>query len=623
MFRKLNLFVLCESQESLRSEWTIFGADFASAVQKLVRLKRKLIGAAHVLNQIAELTKASERQSKHSSGLLVLRAADDAATSRRHGKTAKSSTASARHMDAFDVGAYLGRGGFATVYRAVERASGRTVALKVVDTRKLREAGVDRERLEREVALHGACDHERIVRCEGSFRFNEERLGTEDDRVEDFEGVCLVLEYCSNSDLRQLLKRKGKLADEEAKIYLRGVLQGLEYLHSKNIVHRDVKLANVLLDDKHRTKLCDFGVAASIEEGERWTLCGTPNYVAPEIVNGNASHDTAVDLWSVGCLAHALLAGCPAPVQAKARAALGGKARVVHDGDISPSLSAAAASFIRRLLRKDPAERPSASEALRDPFLCDAWRSTTDERWEAKASERINVDCSDLEFEATTPRQAVSIRDGVARIAWLSARGQVTMEASDDRVRVAANGRDLYDATVDALPARFAALYGHLAKCITLVRSRTPRVICRYGHVECTLMSNGPLGDVRLRWRDGCAARYSLASGCFELRLPNSQIHAYTPPSGNALPGDAPDVRVAAYLKDARSGVRKCLRAAARFAGEKSPIVVDVRAPQTPPRPTKKLIETSGRSTSSRATQLPAADLSFVSELTAATRVAG
>ncbi len=553
----------------------------------------------------------------------MLRAAYKTAISRRRRKTAKSSTASARPMDAFDVGAYLGRGGFATVYRAVERATGRTVALKVVDTRKLREAGVDRERLEREVALHSTCDHERIVRCEGSFAFNEQRLGTEDDSVEDFEGVCLILEYCSNSDLRQLLKRKGRLNDEEAKTYLRGVLEGLEYLHSRNVVHRDVKLANVLLDDNHKTKLCDFGVAACTEEGERWTLCGTPNYVAPEIVNGETAHGTAVDLWSVGCLAHALLAGCPAPVQAKARAALGGKKRSVDGGDISPSLSPEASAFIRRLLRKDPAERPSASEALRDPFLCDAWGNSTDQQWEAKASERLNVDCSDLEFEATTPKQQVCIRDGVARVSWLSARGQVTMEASDDRVRVAANGLQLYNGTVDALPARFAALYGHLAKCITLVRSRTPRVVCRYGHVECTLMSNGPLADVRLRWRDGCAARYSLASGCFELRLPDSSIHAYTPPSGNALPGDAPDLRVASYLKDARSGVRKCLRAAARFSTEKSPIVVDVRAPRTPPRPTKKLVETSGRSTSSRATQPPVADLSFVSELTAATRVAG
>ena len=160
-------------------------------------------------------------------------------------------------------------------------------------------------------------------------------------------------------------------------IYLRGVLQGLEYLHSRNIVHRDVKLANVLLDDKHRTKLCDFGVAACTEEGERWTLCGTPNYVAPEIVNGDASHDTAVDLWSVGCLAHALLAGCPAPVQSKARAALGGKARVWmahpphyrHCGVIYPEV-----------VEKGSFERPSLCAA--GPFLCDAGHST-DERWEA------------------------------------------------------------------------------------------------------------------------------------------------------------------------------------------------------------------------------------------------
>ena len=68
-------------------------------------------------------------------------------------------------------------------------------------------------------------------------------------------------------------------------------------------------------------------------------------------------------------------------------------------------------------------------------------------------------------------------------------------------------------------------------------------------------MSNGPLADVRLRWRDGCAgAAYSLAGGCFELRLPDSEYTRLHAPSGNALPGDAPDVRVASYLKDARSG---------------------------------------------------------------------
>ena len=197
------------------------------------------------------------------------------------------------------------------------------------------------------------------------------------------------------------------------------------------------------------------------------------------------------------------------------------------------------------------------------------------------------------------------------------------MEASDDRVRVAANGRELYNETVDALPARFAALYGHLAKCITLVRSRTPRVICRYGNVECVLMSNGPLGDVRLRWRDGCAARYSLATGCFELRLPDATIHAYTPPSGNALPGDAPDLRVAAYLKDARSGVRKCLRAAARFAGEEIPDRRRRARASHAAAADEKADRDVGPVDELARAQPPVADLSFVSELTAATRVAG
>lgn len=550
-------------------------------------------------------------------------------------------------MDAFDVGAYLGRGGFATVYRAVERATGRTVALKVVDTHKLREAGVDAERLEREMALHATCMNERVVTLQGSFAFDSRRdLGTEDDACDHVQGVCLVLEYCPGGDLRQLLKRKGRLTDAEARVYLKGVLKGLAYLHAKNIAHRDIKLSNVLLDATNQIKLCDFGVAASIVDGERWTLCGTPNYVAPEIVAGDQAHSTAVDLWSVGCLAHALLAGRPAPVQARARTALGGRPRGEDDDSLSATLSPLASAFVRRLLQEDPLQRPSAEQALRDPFLTnarpplgalspnviatphkavDAWAAACDDRWEAKVAQRCDeiIDCSHLEFAATTPKQTVAIADGLAKITWRCAKGAVTLEASGTRVRVSASTGASRAYTRTDLPARFLILYCHLAKCVALVRSRTVRVACRYGAgVECALMANGPLCDVRLRWRDGCRARYSLATGGFELQLPDATVHAYTPSQGTSLPTDAPDARVALYLRDARSGVRKCLRAAQRFEGAKFPIVVDVRAPSTPRRrPPKKLAATSGRSTSSHTTQ-PLANLSFVSDLTAATRVA-
>ena len=114
-------------------------------------------------------------------------------------------------------------------------------------------------------------------------------------------------------------------------------------------------------------------------------------------------------------------------------AALGGKKRSVEDGDISPSLSPEASAFIRRLLRKDP---PNGRRLPKGPLPLRRVGHSTDERWEAKASERLNVDCSDLEFEATTPKQQARIRDGVARTAWLGARGTADHGASDERVRV-------------------------------------------------------------------------------------------------------------------------------------------------------------------------------------------
>ena len=215
-------------------------------------------------------------------------------------------------MEAYDVGAFLGRGGFASVFRAIERSSGRTVALKVVDLGKLSAAGVGEERLRREVALHRSLAHERVVACYDAFETSREDCVRLLDEAAAGEGegegdagdaggggeryAVLVLEYCGGGDLRDLVRRLGRVPEGVARGVLRQVCEGLAYLHDRcGVAHRDLKLSNVLLCEPLgpdgrgpvRAKLCDFGVAGDLGGGaERFTLCGTPNYIAPEIVAG-------------------------------------------------------------------------------------------------------------------------------------------------------------------------------------------------------------------------------------------------------------------------------------------------------------------------------------------------
>ncbi|KAJ1460679.1 kinase-like domain-containing protein, partial [Pelagophyceae sp. CCMP2097] len=219
-------------------------------------------------------------------------------------------------MERFDVGVLLGRGGFAAVFRALERSTGRSVAIKMIAKQRLTDPGLA-ARLQREVALHSSLRHAHVVRLYEYF----ETVGAAacaagaqlDPETDDCEYVCLVLEYCGGGDLRQLLQREGKLGEAAAKAVLRQICAGVAYLHESRVVHRDLKLANVLLCADGTVKICDFGVAATRgtfdQPEERWTLCGTPNYIAPEVVAGTEAHGTPADAWSIGCVAFALLTG--------------------------------------------------------------------------------------------------------------------------------------------------------------------------------------------------------------------------------------------------------------------------------------------------------------------------
>lgn len=170
-------------------------------------------------------------------------------------------------LDDFDVGQELGKGGFAVVYRARVRLSGMEVALKVVDKQRACEhlatcsAGDSRglsgtelacERVANEVRLHWGLKHPTLVELLDFF---------EDERF-----VYLVLELCGGGDLYRWLRRRGALGEEEARGYMGQLLAGLAYLHERGVMHRDLKLSNLLLsEDGRRLRIGDFGLAVKLE----------------------------------------------------------------------------------------------------------------------------------------------------------------------------------------------------------------------------------------------------------------------------------------------------------------------------------------------------------------------
>jgi serine/threonine protein kinase len=266
--------------------------------------------------------------------------------------------AAADSASGLDIGQILGKGGFAeAVYLARVRTTGQEVALKVVSKTK---AGGDvaAARLAAEVKLHRGLSHPAVVGLAGSF---------EDDRF-----AYLSLELCGGGDLYRFLRRHGSLELETAAAYTGQIASGLAYLHSLGILHRDLKLSNLLLSvDYRRVKISDFGLAAKVVPqagGERHTLCGTPNYMAPEVAS-RRPYSFPADLWSVGCLLYSMIMG-RAPFQGRTVAHT--LSNVMMGKWAEPSaenVSVEARQVLRGLLCTDPSQRMSLEDLGYHDFL--------------------------------------------------------------------------------------------------------------------------------------------------------------------------------------------------------------------------------------------------------------
>ncbi|KAJ8940046.1 hypothetical protein NQ314_010878 [Rhamnusium bicolor] len=158
------------------------------------------------------------------------------------------------------------------------------------------------------------------------------------------------------------------LTEPETRYYMKQILNGVNYLHSNRIIHRDLKLGNLFLNDELVVKIGDFGLAAKIEyDGERKkTLCGTPNYIAPEILN-KKGHSFEVDIWSMGCIMYTLLIGRP-PFETNSLKETYSRIKKC-DYRISSNISASAKHMIMLMLQPEPTSRPTCDQLLRHDFI--------------------------------------------------------------------------------------------------------------------------------------------------------------------------------------------------------------------------------------------------------------
>lgn len=262
-------------------------------------------------------------------------------------------------------GALIGAGSFGKVFLGMNAKMGLLMAVKQVELPTSDEAATRRRRymiesLEAEIALLKTIQHPNIVHYLDSYA--------------DGEFLNIFLEYVPGGSVVALLRNYGAFEEQLVQNFVRQILQGLFFLHSQAIVHRDIKGANILVDNKGGVKISDFGISKKVESGllvstrgQRGMLQGSVFWMAPEVVK-QTSHTPKADVWSVGCLIVEMLTAThpwPKLDQMQALFQIG----MSRHPEIPPDISAAATDFLLRTFEVDEAQRPSASALLDHVFI--------------------------------------------------------------------------------------------------------------------------------------------------------------------------------------------------------------------------------------------------------------
>lgn len=195
--------------------------------------------------------------------------------------------------EVFDIICKLGEGSYGSVYKALHKESGQVLAIKQVPV------DTDLQEIIKEISIMQQCDSPYVVKYYGSYFKNTD--------------LWIVMEYCGAGSVSDIMRlRKKTLTEDEIATVLSDTLKGLEYLHLRRKIHRDIKAGNILLNSEGHAKLADFGVAGQLTDtmAKRNTVIGTPFWMAPEVIQ-EIGYDCVADIWSLGITALEMAEGKP------------------------------------------------------------------------------------------------------------------------------------------------------------------------------------------------------------------------------------------------------------------------------------------------------------------------